>query len=110
MMMTTAASIAASANNAQVVKKMSVSSAMDNMTAEQKSRIEPKYLSKICDNQQFITNKINQLKDCVMGNTTVRTERYITGYRTVNNIPSGCTVTSSFFRTKKCLCMQQALL
>ena len=63
MMMTTAASIAASANNAQVVKKMSVSSAMDNMTAEQKSRIEPKYLSKICDNQQFITNKINQLKE-----------------------------------------------
>lgn len=51
-----------------------------NMTAEQKKSIDPYYLAKVTDQQALITKKVNELKQAALGNTEVRTEKYIKGY------------------------------
>ena len=75
---------------------LSAQSIVCNMTAEQKKTIDPYYLNKVTDQQALITKKVNELKEAALGNTSVRTERYIKGYKdvvltstftTMNNLP-----------------------
>lgn len=56
-----------------------------NMTAEQKSAIDVKYLSRITDEQELINKKINDLSEDVMGRQIEKTvtEKYLAGYREV---------------------------
>lgn len=46
-----------------------------NMTAEEKSRIDPKYLSRITDEEKLIFNKVNEITEAVIGKKTEETVR-----------------------------------
>ena len=59
---------------------LSAQSKVCNMTAEQKSRIDPTYLARITNSQALITKKVNELKNAVFGDSTITTEEYISGY------------------------------
>ena len=59
---------------------LSAQSKVCNMTAEQKSRIDPAYLARITNSQALITKKVNELKNAVFGDSTITAEKYIKNY------------------------------
>ena len=71
---------------------LSAQSKVCNMTAEQKSKIDPQYLVRTTQSQALITKKVNELKSAVMGNSEIRTIRY-----TVGSIPSYRTRTETVY-------------
>ena len=59
---------------------LSAQSKVCSMTAEQKSRIDPKYLARTTNEQALINKKVNELKNAVFGDSTIAAEKYIKNY------------------------------